>query len=191
MKTYQEKWRQKKQKDGNKLVSVWLNVQELQQIEEMKVYYKIENTSDLIKTMIFNQYEKFLSKKESEVKKQDDYDRKLKILMERITNLENKQINQPVPEKKPVKPLQIENKEIILPETPSNKTFEPDEMDKVIIHMFQKGFKGNDITKSLVDNGFTTKTGKTPDRNFVDKRIFYLKKQGLINLSWYITPKKS
>lgn len=154
---YQKNWRQKKQKKGAKLISVWLDSEEIRQIEDMKAFYDIENTSVFLKKMILSQHEIYLSEKDSAVSPTDT----IIEMLERLSNLEKIVLKQAIPDE--------------------NINYNPEEIKNVIIEMFSKGHKGVEIAKTLTDKGFKTKTGKTIDRNFVDKKIQDLKLRGIIS----------
>lgn len=177
-KNYQKEWRDKQKELGNKLKSFWIDSEELQKLEEMKDFYSFENLSDLIKSMILNHYEMYLSEKDNSVTTTE----LINEILKRIEHLEINVFNKPVklvePSKisqpigpAPKKPVKSGTGKNYVKKTYENTNYDKEKIYEIVIEQYNKGNKGNEIRDILIDKGFTTIRGTEINRGFVDKRI--------------------
>lgn len=177
-KNYQKEWRDKQKELGNKLKSFWINSEELQKLEEMKDFYSFKNLSDLIKSMILNHYEMYLSEKDSSVTTTELINEILRRIEHLEINVFNKpvklvdtsKISQPIGSE-PKKPVKSGTGKNYVKKTYENTNYDKEKIYEIVIEQYNKGNKGNEIRDILIDKGFTTIRGTEINRGFVDKRI--------------------
>jgi len=141
----------------------------------MKGFYEYTSRNHLLETLIEKSYEIYIKEKDG-YKTIDD---KVNELYERIEYLEKQVSKKDTSNKIPSK-----HKQETSPSTkPTQTNFQPDEIQQIIINMKSNKTPSLEISEKLNTRGYTTLKGREITRNWVDKQIFKLRKEGLI--SWF------